>query len=137
MDYKLALDTGHKRAEQAAEALARWTGVQTYPLCAVQPAPGSDPRTKGNWEPVGQQSYKEIARDEGIYGKGNYHVLVVDENGTAKACSRKRFALADVLRLVERLPLPVAAAGWGELWGALDRKANAGEVRSRSVRAEA
>jgi len=137
MDYKLALDTGRKRAEQAAEALARWTGVETYPLCAVQPAPGSERRGARDWEPVGQQSYKDIARDEGIYGRGNYHVLVVDEHGTAKACSRKLFGWVDVLRLVERLPLPVAAPGWGELWNALDRKPDAGEVRSRSVRAEA
>jgi len=42
---------------------------------------------------------------------GRYHLLVVDEDGTAKACSRKRFPLVEALRLVERLPLPVAAGG--------------------------
>lgn len=113
MDYQKALETGRVRAEQAAQAMQRWTGVKAIAVCAVKPAGGSDSRTIGDWQPVGRRNYKEIARDEGIYGRGNYHLLVVDESGTAKACSVERFALAKVLRLAERLALPMAVHGRG------------------------
>ena len=116
MRYEQALKIGRARAEMAAEAIRRWTGVKATAVCAVKPALGSDPRTTGKWEPVGQRSYKEIARDDGMRGKGNYHLLIVDKSGTAKACTLKRFPLGEVLRLADRLPISVASPGEGELW---------------------
>ena len=70
MRYEQALKIGRARAEMAAEAIRRWTGVKATAVCAVKPALGSDPRTTGKWEPVGQRNYKEIARDDGIQGRG-------------------------------------------------------------------
>jgi hypothetical protein len=116
MRYEQALKIGKARAEQAAEVLRRWTGIKAIAVCAVKTAYDSEPRTTKKWEPVGQRSYKEIARDDGVRGRGNYHLLVLDKNGAAKACSMERFPLGEVLELADRLPLSVAAPGKGELW---------------------
>ena len=117
MDYKKALDIGHERADQAAEAIRRWTGVKAMAVCAVQPGRG-----KRDWKPVGQQSWKEIAQDNGFRGGGNFHLLVIDEDGAVKACSKDRFPLGEVLRLANRLPLPVAMPGRGQLSQRLDEE---------------
>ena len=60
MDYGRAVEIGRGRAEEAAEAIRRWTGAEAMAVCAVKPAPG-----RGRWQPVGPQSLKEIARDDG------------------------------------------------------------------------
>ena len=118
MDYRKALDIGHERANHAADALRRWTGVEALAICAVKPDSADD----GRWKPVGGRSFKEIARDDGFHGDGRYHLVIVDADGTAKACSRKRYDLAEVLRLAERLLLPVALPGKGELWRQTEEK---------------
>jgi len=115
MDYEEALEVGLIRAKQAAEMLRRWTGARACEVCAVKPAWGDDPRRAENWRAVGQRSLKEIARDDGYRGGGNYHVLIVDEDGAIKAASCKRFPLDEALRLAERLPLAVWSAKDGEL----------------------
>lgn len=119
MRHEKALDIGIARAEVAAEAMRRWTGVEAIAVFAVRSISGSGRRARESWEPVGHYNYKEIARDDGMRGGGNYHLLLVDENGTAKACTLKRYPLEEVLRLAERLPVGVAAPGEGELWKAL------------------
>lgn len=116
MEYEKALKMGRARAEQAAEIIRRWAGVKACAVCAVKAGPTTDPGQRGNWEPVGQRSYKEIARDDGMRGRGNYHLLIVDKGGTAKACTLKRFPLGEVLKLADRLPISVASPGEGELW---------------------
>ena len=115
MDYAKALNIGRMRADTAAKALGRWTGIEAMSVCAVKPKYGDDPRRARDWKPVGEQSFKEIAQDDGAQGGGNYHLLIVDDEGTGKACSRKRFPLPEALRLMERLPLPVAVTGRREL----------------------
>ena len=117
MKYCEALKTGRRRAEEAAEAIRRWTGVPAIAVCAVK----TDPSEK-YWQPVGQQSWKEIASDDGLGGKDRYHLLIVDEGGAAKACSRKRYPLSEVMPLADRLPLPVAMLGQGELWRQLNHR---------------
>jgi len=136
MKYGKALDIGRARAEQAAKALARWTGVATYPVCAVKPAYGTDPLTARTWKPVGRESLKEIARDDGIRGGGRYHLLVVGERGTVKACSRDRFPLAEALRLMEQLPLQVAMPGQGELWRLLQEEDRREDAREHGLHVE-
>lgn len=117
MDYKKALEIGHKRAEEAAEAIHRWTGVEALAVCAVKPD-----STDERWRPVGKRSFKEIARDDGLRGDGRYHLLIVDENGTTKACTRKRYPLGEALRMADRLPIRVAMPGTGELWNELEKE---------------
>jgi len=115
MKYEKALEIGRTRADMAAEVIQRWAGVKAIAVCAVKSAYGQNLEAR-EWEPVGKQSYKEIARDDGMLGGGNYHLLVVDKAGTAKACSMERFPLDKVLNLADRLPLIVAASYKGELW---------------------
>ena len=128
MKHRKALDIGLARAEVAAEALRRWTGVRAIAVCAVQTVPETGLRAGESWEPVGPFSYKEIARDDGMTGGGNYHLLIVDENWIAKACTSQRFQLEDVLRLADRFPIPVAAPGEGALWKALSERKNRADV---------
>ena len=136
MKYGKALDIGRARAEQAAKALTRWTGAAAYPVCAVKPAYGTDPLTARTWKPVGRESLKEIARDDGTRGGGRYHLLVVDERGAVKACSRDRLPLAEALRLVERLPLRVTMPGQGELWRLLQEENLSEDAREHGLHVE-
>jgi hypothetical protein len=128
--YEDAVDIGRVRAEQAAEALHRWTGIQTTSLCVVRPAPDSDPDSTGSWKPVGKGCWREISKHTGALGSGTYHLIVVDEAGSVKACSMDRFDLQEVLELAKRLPLPVAEPGRGELWQALEQEESAREART-------
>jgi len=98
-------------------------------LCAVKAA-----RWPERWLPVGEQSYKEIARDDGYRGGGDYALLVVDETGAVKACSRKLYPLAEVLRLADRLPLPVMADG--ELSKVLRERDTRDDVREDALHVE-
>ena len=132
MRHEKALDVGLARAEVAAEALRRWTGVRAIAVCAVQTVLETGLRAGESWEPVGPFSYKEIARDDGMTGGGNYHLLIVDENWTAKACTSQRFQLDDALQLADRLPIPVAAPGEGELWKALAERKDRADAAYRA-----
>jgi len=132
VDYKKALDIGRARAEVSAKALRRWTGVEAMVLCAVKVA-----RWPERWMPVGEQSYKEIVRDNGFRGGGKYYLLVVDETGAVKACSKERFPLGEVLRLADRLPLRVAMRGEGELWKRLEEEGRRVDARERALCVEA
>jgi hypothetical protein len=116
MEYGKTMEIGRERAEQAAEIIRRWAAVKACAVCAVKGGRRRDRDERGGWEPVGGRSYKEIARDSGMRGKGDWHLLVVDSSGTAKACTLERFPVGEVLRLADRLPLRVALPGKGELW---------------------
>jgi len=132
MKYSKALAIGHRRAEEAADALRRWTGVAACAVCGVKPAPGGR-----GWEPVGAGSRKEIVRDSGFRGEGKYHLLVVDESGTAKACTRDRFPLGEVLRLADQLPMTVAMPGQGKLSRALEEEDLRVNARNDALHMEA
>jgi len=116
MDYKEALEIGQARARRAAEAIEKWTGAKACAVCAVKPAGDAGEEGPAEWEPVGENSWKEVACDEGFTGAGGYHLLVVDEDGVPKASTVDRFALPMVIALAEGLPMPVADPGHGELW---------------------
>jgi hypothetical protein len=137
MDYEDALKIGRARAENAARVLQRWAGVKATAVCSVRPLPGGDPDNARDWEPIGTGCWKEICRHTGALGHGEYHLLVVDETGSVKACSRERFDLQKALELASRLPLPVAEPGTGELWLAMEGVENAREARSRVLYADA
>jgi hypothetical protein len=71
-----------------------------------------------------------------VRGDGRYHLLVVDERGAVKACSRDRFPLPEALRLVERLPLQVAMPGQGELWRLLQEEDLRKDAREHGLHVE-
>jgi len=137
MKYKDAVNIGRVRADQAAEALHRWTGIQTTSLCVVRPARDSDPDRTGSWEAVGKGCWKDISKHAGALESDTYHLIVVDEAGSVKACSNNRFELAEVLRLAQRLPFAVAEPGRSELWRALEQEENAREARGRVLHPDA
>ena len=51
-----------------------------------------------------------LARDDGLRGGGRNQLLIGDEDGTAKACTRKRYPPGEILRMADRLP--VARLTW-------------------------
>ena len=131
MKREKALGIGHERAEKAAETIRQATGVQAMAVTVIKPGSG-----RGGWQPVGKKSWKEIARDDGFVGGGRYHLLVVDEDGKAKACSKDRLSLEEALRLAEKLPLPVARTEWGELARLLEERDLGGNVREHALHVE-
>jgi len=96
---------------------SRITSCKGFSVEGVQPD-----SVKGHCRPVSHESWKEIARNDGFRSGGRYHLVVVDDERTAKACRRESLPLEEVLGLVGRLPLPVAAPVWGQLWRALYEK---------------
>jgi len=136
MNYQKALEIGKIRAKEAAEAIRRWTGVEAYDVCAVKPARSTDRRRTRDWQPVGRQSLKDIACDKGFRGDGDYHLLVIDEDGTVKATSRDRYPLGEVLRLADRPPMRVAILNDGELWKKLEEEDLRINARANALRIE-
>ncbi len=131
MRYDKALKIGRQRAEDAVLALRSWTDITTSGVCAVKPAGQTQADCLGDWQPVGEKSWKDICRHSGALGGDTYHLLVVDERDSVKACSCKRFDLRTVLALSERLPLPVAEPGISELWHAMRQQEDVREARLR------
>jgi len=60
----------------------------------------------------------------------------VDEDGTAKACSKERFALGKVLKLADRLALALAIPGRGELSRRLEKESLPTSARDHALHAE-
>ena len=137
MEHKRALKVGRSRARQAARALRRCTGVEACDVCAVKPGSRVARTKTRDWEPVGEESWKEIARDNGRRGGGKYHLVIVDQDGTPKACSRERFPLRKALELADRVPLPVAEPGRGRLWRLLDEKVSRADARHHALHMDA
>jgi len=137
MRHSNAFEVGRARAEQAAATLQAWTGIGAVAVCVLRSRPNRDAGHAGDWQPVGEGCWKEICSHNGAMGSDTYHLLVVDEAGSVKACSRERLDLRTVLELAERVPLPVASPGEGELWRALEREENTREARSRVLYADA
>ena len=75
------------------------------------PCPGNQSQDDPQVASSRQTVFKEIARDDGRMGAGNYHVLVVDEDGVTKASSRERYPLEQAVQLAARVPMPVACPG--------------------------
>jgi len=129
MRYDKALEIGQGRAEEAAELIRRWTDIKVYALCAVnQVVSRRNPDKTTSWEPVGQRSWKEIVAKRGTDGQTKYHIVIVDEGGTPKACSADVFSRGKALKLADKLPVAVFAPGEGTLWRCLEQK----EVRNDS-----
>ena len=59
MEYQQALIIGKRRRSDAALALSMYMQERATDICAVKPAKGQGMDAK-EWEPVGEQSFKEI-----------------------------------------------------------------------------
>ena len=108
MDYEQALVIGKRRRSDAMMTLTMYVQERALEVCAVKPSrdSGLDAR---EWEPVGEESFKEICIRSGGMTSGEAHLLIVDADGTAKACTQKTYALPIALQMARWIPLPVYA----------------------------
>jgi len=84
MEYEQALIVGRRRRADAALALSNYVGERAAEVVAVKPARdvGLDAR---EWEPVGEENFKEICIRTSLAGDKKAYLLVVDGDGSAKA----------------------------------------------------
>ncbi len=118
MEHEQALIIGKRRRADAMHALTWYLNERAGEVCAVKPAKdaGVDSR---DWDPVGEESYKEICIRTSLAGDREVYLLVVDGDGTAKAMSARAYPLAIALQIARAMPLPVYAGRAGSLIGEL------------------
>jgi len=114
MEYEQALIIGKRRRTDAALALSNYVRERAGEVCAVKPSrdSGLDAR---DWEPVGEENFKEICIRTGPTGDREAYLLVVDGGGTAKACTQRTYPLPIAMQMAWAIPLPVYAGRNGEL----------------------
>jgi len=122
MDYEQALIIGKRRRTDAALALGTYVRERAMEVCAVKLAKdaGLDAR---DWEPVGEENFKEICIRTSPAGDKEAFLLVVDADGTAKACTQRTYPLPIALQLAWAIPLPVYDAPNGALIGEIKEAA--------------
>ena len=122
MDYEQALIIGKRRRADAALALGTYVRKRAMEVCAVKPAKdaGLDAR---DWEPVSEENFKELCPHTGPCGDPQAYLLVVDADGTAKACTQRTYPWAIALQLAWAIPLPVYDAPNGVLIGEIKEAA--------------
>jgi len=106
MQYEEALIICKRRRTDAAMALAGYVRERVTEVCAVKPAKdaGLDARA---WEPVGEEIFREICIRIGPTGDEEAHVVVVDGDGTVKACTQRTYPLSLALQMAQAIPLPM------------------------------
>ena len=122
MDYEQALIIGKRRRTDAALALGTYVRERAMEVCAVKLAKdaGLDAR---DWEPVGEENFKEICIRTSPAGDKEAFLLVVDADGTAKACTQRTYPLPIALQLAWAIPLPVCNTPNGALIGEIKEAA--------------
>jgi len=136
MPYEKALRIGRRRAEAAAALLDERTGLASQPVCSVRDLQetGCSVPEPDRWAPVGKEDFADIAVLE-HRGEGQKAlILVVDELGTAKACSWGYMSVRAAVLTSELLKLPVSRAEGSRLRQLLDAKALTDTVRSSTLR---
>jgi hypothetical protein len=117
MEFEQAAIIGKRRRVDATLFLSGHMRERAAEVCAVKPAKnaGLDAR---DWEPVGEENYKEICIRRGPTGDEEVYLVVVDAEGRAKACSQRTYPLPLALQMAQSIPLPTYAgpgAALGEL----------------------
>jgi len=114
MEYEQALIIGKRRRADAAVALGGYVRERVTEVCAVKPSKksGLDAR---DWEPVGEESFKEVCIRTGLTGDREAYLLVVDRDGTAKACTQRTYPLPIALQMAWAFPLPAYVGEGGTL----------------------
>ena len=132
MEYEQALIIGKRRRADAAMALGGYVREKVTEVCAVKPAKGAGLDAK-DWEPVGEKNYKEICIRRGLIGDEEAYLLIVDETGSAKACTQKIYPLSIAMQMAWRLPLPTYVGEGGTL---LAQATDAAMQKAQRVAAE-
>jgi hypothetical protein len=114
MEYEQALIIGKRRRADAAMALAGYVRERVTEICAVKPSKDSGLDAR-DWEPVGEENFKELVTRRSLCDEREAYLVVVDADGTAKACTQKVYPLAIALQLAWAWPLPTYAGQGGTL----------------------
>jgi hypothetical protein len=80
MDYEQASIIGKRRRADAAMLLSGRVRERVGEFCAVKAAKGQELDAR-DWEPVGEQSIKEISIRSGLGGDKEAFLLIVDRDG--------------------------------------------------------
>jgi len=108
MEYEQALIIGKRRRADAAVALGGYVRERVTDLCAVKPSKDSGLDAR-DWEPVGEENFKEICVRIGPTGDEEAYLVVVDADGRAKACTQRTYPLPLALQMAQAIPLPTYA----------------------------
>jgi hypothetical protein len=108
MEYEQALIIGKRRRADAAVALGGYVRERVTDLCAVKPSKDSGLDAR-DWEPVGEENFREVCIRRGPIGDEEAYLLIVDETGSAKACTQKLYPLPLALQMAQAIPLPTYA----------------------------
>lgn len=77
MQYFPALKIGEKRVRVAQEILNKYTGNIAMPALALKD------NNNNNWEPVGEENYFTVVKDQ-----NGYLIAICDKNGIAKTVAQ-------------------------------------------------
>ena len=108
MEYEQALIIGKRRRADAAVALGGYVRERVTDLCAVKPSKDSGLDAR-DWDPVGEENFKEICVRIGPTGDEEAYLVVVDADGRAKACTQRTYPLPLALQMAQAIPLPTYA----------------------------
>jgi len=114
MEFEQAAIIGKRRRADAAMALGGYVREKVTEVCAVKPSKDSGLDAR-DWEPVGEENYKELVIRRSLCDDREAYLVVVDADGTAKACTQKVYPLAIALQLAWAWPLPTYAERGGTL----------------------
>jgi hypothetical protein len=114
MQYEEALIIGKRRRSDAAMALMGYIREKAMEVCAVKPAKGAGLDAR-DWEPVGEENYKEICVRTSVTGDKEAYLLVVDGEGAAKACTQRTYPLSIALQMAWAFALPTYIGEGGAL----------------------
>ena len=122
MEFQEAVVIGRRRRADARLTLSGYIQEMAVDVCAVKPAKNSG-LDAHDWEPVGEKSFKEICIRSSGSEKGEAYLLIVDEDGMAKACTKRTYPLEIALQMAWGIPLPVYAGRGGTLMGEIQEAA--------------
>jgi len=108
MEYEQALIIGKRRRADAAVALGGYVRERVTDLCAVKPSKDSGLDAR-DWDPVGEENFKEICIRRGPTGDEEAYLVVVDRDGAAKALTQRTYPLPLALQMAQAIPLPTYA----------------------------
>ena len=114
MDTAARVMDGKRRRADAAMALGGYVREKAMEVCAVKTSKDSGLDAR-DWEPVGEENYKELVVRRGLGDEREAYLVVVDADGTAKACTQKVYPLAIALQLAWAWPLPTYTGRDGTL----------------------
>jgi len=122
MEYEQALIIGKRRRADAAMALGGYIRERATEVCAVKPSKNSGLDAR-DWEPVGEESFKEICIHRGLSGDREAYLIVVDSDGRAKVCTQRTYPLSLALQMAQSIPLPTYTGPGASLLNLLRAKA--------------